>query len=560
MPTENLPEPLAVPDLRTLDQNEVDRNLALLIQLVQELNPAVDAKRGVVKDLLFGLSALLATAEQDVADKIIKSNSLLEIQANPALATDAIVDALLSNYRLTRLPATKATGSLTIYLNQPAVIALPAGAVFTYGTNTYVTDNAYTSRTSPADVLTTTDKLVTKVTTGVYAFTVGIVAATAGSAANIKRGTRLTPAINPSPYFSQAVVPADITSGGDAETNAALINRLYTGASTKAWSNRLNIDSLIRSDSRFSRILGVSIIGFGDQEMTRDQHSLWPGSMGGRADVYVRTQAQIASTILTKTATLVSKTDNGGIWQFSLSKAEVPGFYAVDKISQAGAIASAITGYAVQDDVRGYDTTGDDTNIPDIVNATEAAFSAYQTTTIRFLDTDTNTAELAENSSTRSYDVSVQFMPQIADIQNFLKSRQTIGPAGDVLVKAPIPCQVSISFDIELTANIATPNIPAIRNAVAAAVNGLAFGSKLSSSVVAAAVQPLLPVGAVFTNLEMAGQIRHADNTLTNLLASDVLAPTYDSTKPSTSLRTIGYFLLPIDVSVLIVTVDIPQV
>jgi hypothetical protein len=550
-------EPLTIPALSALDMAAVRNNQLLLAQLVQEAHPDVDVKQGTLYNLLFFLSAVLTTANQTIANQILQSMSLAAINSNPVLAVDTVVNNLLSNFQLTRLPGVPASGPLQIILSAPAVITIPQGAAYSAGGVNFVTDAAYTSRTDAYSVLTPTDRLITAVGNGTYAFTINVVAQTIGVAGNIARGTRFVPAVSPSPVFVQASALTNFSNGADQETNAQLVNRLYTGVASKAWSNRMTASAVLQSQLAFQQILGTSVIGYGDQEMIRDQHSIWPGSLGGRVDMYVRTQGPVASIVLSKKATLVGL---GGIWQFSLGRDEVPGFYDVSQINQAGTLSTTTIGYPITADTRSFDLTNFAQGTPDITTASEGAFSRYQTTTIQFHDTDTVVSSADVGVRTKTYDVLVRYLPLIAQVQDFLRQRSVMPPGGDVLVKAPIPLFVTISFNITLRPGAAQPSISVLQAAVARAVNGLGFGVQLTAAVLSAAISPLLPLGSVLSQVSMSGKLRHPDGQVDSLTASDVLVPVYSSAHPMTSQRTIGYFLAPSDVSITIATATDPQV
>jgi hypothetical protein len=553
-------QPLTIPDVFTLDAAAVRNNQLLLSQLVQEAYPNVDVKQGTLYNLLFFLSATLTTANQAVAGQLMQSMSLAAINANPALATDAVVNNLLSNFQLTRLPGVQASGPVQITLSSQVVMTIPQGTVYTANGVNFTTDAAYTTRTDPSTVLSVTDKLLTPVGNGTYVFTVNMTAQAVGAVGNLTRGTRLVPTVAPSPVFVQAQALTDFSNGVDQETNAQLVNRLYTGVALKAWSNRMNVPAMLQSQAGFRRILSTSVIGYGDQEMVRDQHSIWPGSLGGRVDLYVRTQGPVASVVLSKKATLVATATEGGIWQFSLGRDEVPGFYDVGQVAQAGTLSAIVPGYPITSDTRSFDLTNFPQDTPDIVVASEAGFSRYQTTTIRFNDTDTLVSAADVGTFTRTYDVLVRYMPLIDQVQDFLRQRGVAPPGGDVLVKAPVPLFITVSFNITLQPGVVQPSVSALQAAAAAAVNGLGFGVRLTAAVLSAAITPLLPPGSVLSQVSMTGKLRHPEGNIDTLNASDVLVPVYTASHPMTSQRTVGYFLTPSDVSIVVATATDPQV
>ena len=197
----------------------------------------------------------------------------------------------------------------------------------------------------------------------------------------------------------------------------------------------------------FPNIEDISIVGYGDAEMIRDQHWLFPLSGGGRTDLYLRSQQSTQAVSLVKTATLIDILTDGGVWQFSIARDDAPGFYEVSKILVRGA-DPVETGFAVTEDIRGLDLTGDDVYVPDLETVMEGVYSRYQASTIRFLDTSTPTAGLSINSSTQDYDVTAVTMPLVKPVQEFLGDRGVRNPAGDILVKAAIPCFLSLNVEL----------------------------------------------------------------------------------------------------------------
>lgn len=269
---------LNISDLSTLDQAVVQQNQALLAQLLQQLRPTIDTKRGTLYDYVLYLSAVLGTAAQAQVDAVRQANSLLAINTHPSLATPDVVDRLLSNYGLARRIGTVASGPIQIVLSQAAVITVPKGASFTANGMIFTTATAFTSRITAETVLSSTDRLLVAASNGTYTFTIMVQAQAVGVAGNISQGTRLTLPVTLSPYFLQAVAVADFAGGTNTESNAALMTRMTQGLGFQAWANRMTADVLLRNQPAFTNILGESIIGYGDAEMIRDQHSVWPGS------------------------------------------------------------------------------------------------------------------------------------------------------------------------------------------------------------------------------------------------------------------------------------------
>ena len=547
---------ITVSKLDELTTTDVEQALELVTQLVQESNPDLDVRRGVLHDLVLYYSAVLAAAKDEEISRVRRSLSLQEITADPTLADTTLVDAVLSNFRVTRKVGAQATGQITIVLDALIPVTITAGASFTALGQSFVTERAFAARTSAAAVVSTDDVVITDAGGGNYQFTINVVAAAVGAADTISRGTAFVVTSEP-PHFVSAAAAADFVQGTSVETNKELIDRLEAGIAAKAWSNRSTIEALIREQAAFEDVVAVSLVGMGDEEMLRDQHSLLPISYGGRTDVYVRSQALVGSTTKTITATLVDTNAVGGVWRFSVGKDDVPGFYDVSRVALLNAAATD-TGYEVILLDKSFDITGTGFK-PDIETAQEAAFSPFQTSSVEFIDTNTATAALTVGTATQDYSVTFRSMPLIKDIQDFLDGRGVRNPAGDVLVRGAVPCFMSVNFSLRKYAGASAPNTDAIRIAVATAVNKLGFIGELHASTIAEAVQGNLDSNVSIAKLDLFGRILRPDGSIRIIRDGDVLNVP-DEPALGVSGRTVAFLLDPADVGITIETVDAPTV
>lgn len=545
---------LAVTDLLTLDPNEVEQFRAAMVTMLQEYNPNIDLKRGPTQDLVVTPKAALDTATQANIDRIRQSSSLLQIQANPTLADTGVVDNLLSNYGLTRQAAAAASGPVTIVLSAMTATIIPTSLTFTINSRTYAPDQTYAGRTSSGSVSGPGDRLIVQVGSN-YVFTINVIDRATGAAGNASMGNAAVPSAAIT-SFIRAYVQADFTGGADAETNAELLANLQAGLAAKTWSNRATIAGMLQQ--QFPQILAVSITGFGDPEMLRDQHQIWPGSCGGRADLYVRTSEQWQIVSLTKTATLVSKIGSVGTWQFTVSRDNAPGYYVVDRVLLPTQDVTS-TGFAASLDTRALDLTPDATHayFPDLVNVIEGVYTRYQAATVQFVDTITNASSLTPNVSTASYTVLLRIQPNIADIQDWIGDRTRQPPNGDALVKAAVPCFTTVGFTLTVLTGT-TVSSAAVAAAVAAVVNEAGFAGSVAASTISAAVHTLLGAAVVsLTAFSLAGQVHRPDGTIISLSSSTAItAP--DDPANGLSSRTIVFFLEPTDVTVTIVYVAAP--
>lgn len=547
---------LEVRDLSALDPARVSDVQAKLTAILQEGFPSIQFSIGTVHSIVSHLAAVINTAVADENVEIYrKASSLLTIDDD---ADPEIVDALLSNYGITRRAGGAAIGDMTIVLSRLAPVTIPNGAVFEANGVTFVTEAAYAARISQATVVSETDRLLSPLGAGTYAFSIPIAAEEEGASGMLRRGDPLTPT-GTIPYFAAAYAESDFTGGVAEETNEDLVARQAEGLAVKTWSNRATNPALIRSQPAFEAILAISEIGYGDAEMTRDQHSLFPVSGGGRADIYIRAQELPQAITMTKTATLVDKTEDGGVWQFSLDLDDAPGFYEIERVVLSGD-PEETTSFEVTDLTRDFDmeTYASDLQ-PDLLTAEEAAFSRYQTAAVRFLDTATDTTDLTVYSDTQDYDVVARQMPLIAALQAFFLDRDTAPPTGDVLIRAAIPCFLSISFEIFKRPGQDDPDTTAITSALTGLVNNTGFPTELRASALIEVVHDSLLPGMALSSVDMFGRIVLPTGTTRYIRSNEVLTvPTLP--EHALSGRTAVFILDPRDVAITVRTADVSEV
>lgn len=550
---------LTVQKLSELSLDAVQQAQDFATQLVQEANPALDLRRGVIHDNVLALHAMLATATQENVDRVNRSTSLVQLLADPTLADDALVDQTAANYMVTRRVGTNATGHIAVVINANTSVTIANGLAFDAQGKVFVASGTFSSRTSLASIAGANDRLLTPLGDGTYVFTIEATAASTGSASQLRKNTMLFPQAT-IPHFVKAYAADDFSGGSDAETSTDLARRLQYGVAAKTFSGRTQMSATLRADSRFAGTVADSIIGFGDAEMLRDAHSVFPGSMGGRGDWYVRTAELPQRTTLTKTARLASidSATGYGIWELSIGSDDAPGYYDVVQVIP-GDVSNVAGTYAVLTDTRSVVTAGS-TFVPDITTAEEAAYSRYQASVVTFLDTDTSSAGLVVGTSTKTYSVTLRAMPLISEAQELANSRSARNYGGDILVRAPIPCFLRVSFDLETSPGVATPDTDAIKSALAQAVNRFGFTGKLPASYLAEVIHNVIGGDRVFLSaIDMFGCIRQPDQTLRYIRATDILNIPDDFTQ-AVSGRTTAFFLDPADVAITVSVANVPEV
>jgi hypothetical protein len=540
---------LQIASLSELDATKVDAMFATFTQYMQERHPEVELTRGVFHDLVLYFNSALNAAVQENIDRVRQSNSLLQISANPVLAEPELVDQVLSNYNLARDNGQRAVGEATIVLNFPTSTQISENITFSVDGVDFQPTTTFIALPPGASANNDDEREMVVVGDGTYAVNILMQAVDVGVAGNVRRGATFVPDFVPN-NMSQAFAAVDFVNGADPATNADYIARLPAGLAAKTIGSRASYAATIRNQSEFSNIPHLSILGCGDPEQQRDQHSLFPISGGGKIDIYCQTHYAAQEREHLLEAVYIGEGINGTIWQVTLERDTAPGFYEVSKVTKP--LANNHTGYAILEDIRGADLSDVDF-VPDVVDTAESAYTRYQTAVVRFEDTDTPPTGLTPSVARARYTVTTRSLPLIADIQDFLGSRENRTRAADVLVKAAIPCFTKIAFEIRKDSATATIDTDAIKTAVVDAIRQVGFSGQLHASIISGVVHRYLTGRQAVSAVDMFGRIRRPDGTVTYIRDNTLLEIPDDPGRLVTG-RTTAFLVAPEDVSISLVS------
>jgi hypothetical protein len=538
--------------INELSAESVQQSEAFLIQFLQDQYPSMDLTEGrVLRNLLIRPAAIFHALNQTNIDQLRQSMSLMAIEANPTIATESTVDAVLSNYRVTRDQGAKATGKLVIVIRELVATTINADSVFIADGLSFTNPISFVGVTSQSVITDDTNRLITKRTDGYYCFVIDVEAADVGPQYEVRRNTRFT-SVNTIPNLIDVYALDNFSGGRSQESNQDLIQRFQLGISPKVFSGRTQIEALMRETA--VGLKQLSIIGFSDPEMQRDRHNLFAISTGGKADIYAQTAANPVETILTKQAVLVDAENS--IWQISLGRDDAPGFYKVISILPENS-SLADSSYEILSEVRGLDLTPDGSYFtPEVFSLIEGAYSRYQTAVIRFVDTrpiGDGTSSSSSSSSgpvtvLRNYSVHMLAMPNMKELQDLSNTRSVRSPQADYLVRAPIPIFCTIDMTINYVFDSDIPDINTVKQALADRVANLGFDmGQLPASIVFEAVQgAVAPRGTLtISPLDMLGIMRKPTGELVQLRSSNALIVPDLPEEEITSRTTLFY--LPVD-------------
>lgn len=537
--------PLEISKLDELDSATVDRMFDLFTQYMTEKHPDVELTRGVFHDLVLYFNAALNAAVRENVERVLQSNSLLQINANPALAEPELVDQVLSNYNLARDGGKRAVGEATIVLNLPVVTSISNNITFSADGVEFQPTMTFIAVPPGSPASNDDEREMIPVGDGTYAVNILLQAVEIGVSGNIRRGTTLIPDFVPN-NMRDAFASVDFVSGAEPSNNADYLAKLSQGLAAKTTGGRVSYAATIRNQAAFANIPHISVLGCGDPEQQRDQHGLFPISGGGRIDIYCQTHYAAQEKEHLLEAVYIGEGTIGTRWQVVLTRDTAPGFYEVTRIVKP--LDKTSTGYEIVRDERGWDLSDID-HVPDIVNTAESAYTRYQTAVIQFEDTDTVSTGLVVNQSRAYYTVTTVSLPLIDDVQDFLSGRDVRNRATDVLVKAAVPCFTKINFTIRKESTTLAIDTDAIKLALVEEIQKIGFSGQLHSSIINGVAHRYLSGRQAVSAIDMFGRIRRPDGGVQYIRDNTMLRIPDDPGRMVTG-RTTAFLVGPDDISI----------
>lgn len=467
-------------DYSALDPDLVAVARARVLGFLSAARQGVDPNAGLIGSLLGEiLAAGLAAVDQRV-DAYRQSGSLAQAAADPAAFDAAALDALASNFRLTRASGRRASGRVSLVVRALVPVSVPSGFVFQSGGATFAATQAFAGRVSQDQVVADSDRLIVPTGDGRYSFTIDVTATADGPVGAVVRGTAMIPQA-PLVGVVEAYAADDFSGGASEETNAELLARALTGTSGRGPANRVGVTAALTQDATVGPLLSaVSVIGFGDEEQTR-YHGLRPIAHGGRADVYVRPTGGPVDVTYALTAVLSEKAGVEDLYALSLGVTEFGGGYSVVRVADGPAAG------ATEFEVRTLTRSWQPDETVDVETAAEAVYSALQTAAVVFAVPPT-AAAVGEQLTVY---VTVRRAPGVLESAALLGAAGVRPTAGDVLVRAAVPCRVRLAVRVDTPPNRAVDE-SAVAAAAADVVNDTAFTGHLYASRLTQAVNAAL--------------------------------------------------------------------
>lgn len=474
--------------LTTITQEKFDQAEAMVIGLLRDAMPLLDLRRGtVLRDLLVRPAAAFYALEADRLTKAQATRSLALMAESPDLATADDVNAVLSNFAMTRRAGMKAQGAARIVVAYDRAYTVDAGTVLrTLDGLEFACDITYTAKSSPDPLDRAQLKLWPAADGESYYFDLPLVAADVGVSYQLRAGTALNFRAT-FDGFVAATALGDFVGAADAETLEALMARLPYAISHRSLESRASIDAILRSPEHgnFDDVLqDVGVQGYGDDAQLRDKHNAMGVAMGGKVDVYVRTFNQPVYVTLEKVGTLIAP----NTYRIDISADDAPGFYAVRAVTDAESSVSpalefgqlpAVGSYDVTD-VRAYASLQQTKHDVDPANGiVETAYTSLQRATLIV-------NEVAASENSKRFKVQLYVAPRLAEIQAYVDSHQVANVKADYLVRCPPICLVGLRVRVVRMPGAAALDVDAMKARIADYVNGRSFVAQLTVSEIVA--------------------------------------------------------------------------
>lgn len=432
-----------------------------------EYNRTADVTPGsVLHELVVKSLANAQLQFSEEIDKLKQGKTIVEALAATGDTYHEAIEKIASNFDTVRNQGQKSSGSLKLTVNVNKTYFFPAGFSFSQpglGFD-YVAAKTYSANdTGEADLLL-------KQEGGLYYIIFPVEGMALADEANVSNGAKFilsTP--GGLPEFVEATAYGNFTNGQSKETDRELIARFKTGMSAKNLLSSVSINAALRDVA--PGFQEASVVGIGDPELDRNKHNLFGISMPGMADVYVRTANSVATRTVSLVANKLTSGPNIGRWQLYFGANIVPGFYRIISIVQSrgdflGTQQLLSTSYGV-----------DTTVIPranTVPTVKDARFTRYQTCSVLF--------NYISAAASAVFDVTVEHMPHLAEAQALFLADKTRVPGADYLVKAVVPCNVSLSLKLHRRSATQEVDVAGIRRDIFKYVNGLPIGASLSAS------------------------------------------------------------------------------
>lgn len=512
-------------------QDTVNRLTAFINQNYTDIETGPGS---VINELLIKLAATVHNEQYNYINFLSQANTVNSVLASAEDTYSPAIDFLASNYNTVRSDGIKAKGKLKITVANSYGIGVYEGTEFfqsSLGLSYFPVQNF---TITPGEIITA-DQLPLRENNGLYFFIMDVEAAETGPQYQISSGTVLslknaTDIVG----FVKAEAYGNFSTGKSPETDKELI------AKFKANLGSTRFESAVGITNRFSREFPgfqyLSICGANDNEMTRSKQNALGLSTFGKADVYVRSSLGPEIKFFEKEAKKIAD----GTWEMLISNYDVPGFYQIKSITPI--VNDVNIGGTLVFKLPEFDYAiypGERNN--EINNKIDARFTKYQTAKVIFSYNDIGKVAINQKEL---FNVQVTYQPNILEMQDMLLRDDYRIACADYLVKAVVPCMVSLKLNLvkkRPTDTYESLNLQQLKKDLFNYINTIPIGQDLQASSIINICHNY-DIRRVDLPIEMTGVIFAPDGSIIELENDDLLSIPQELSKGVTS-KTTAFFI-----------------
>jgi hypothetical protein len=483
--------------------------------------PNADIAPGtVLSELVVKMAATIQNPIMNDIASLNQANSVITALDSATPTFSPIIDNIASNYSVVRSQGLTSAGNVKVVVNTSNNLYIDAGFSLTQPVLNlkFVTPAGYrvsTSPTSPNDIT-----LHQIGSSSQYYFILPVQAVAPGSQYKIPDQTALTLTPGSSLFgFVTANAIGNFTDGAPIEDDKALISRFRSGMTHKTLLSRDSI--FYRVKELYPTLRDVSIITSNDAEMTRSKQNIFGISTLGFVDVYINSSFGLSTTTL---KLLGTKTDTA-TWEISFGVNDAAGFYKIISILPSNTQTIGSLSFTSNFD---YKTSGySQVNL--VNNKYEARFTKYQTADVVVTydeTTITNPSGPVPVGSQQYFDILVSHQPNIKDIQDFILSNDNRIACADYLVKAALPCFVTVNLKLIRKDPFIDFPVDLLKQDIFNYINGLSFGESIQASTIIKLCHEYAIKG-VQLPITLTGDIFSDHSTVTRITSNLQYLPSY---------------------------------
>ena len=494
------------------------------------------APGSVINELVIKLAASLQNNQYNSISSLSQGQAISQVLASSEDTYNPTIDLIASNYNAARNQGTYSTGNIQVYVNSPGNYTISSTLQFIQPTLqlTYKVNNSY--RISSTPNITAGDlQLFTEGNS--YYFILPVTATSVGYSSQVSSGTVFSTLVPDTiSGFVSARAYGNFTSALPIQTDKQLVSTFKNKLGSSRFESPAGIAN--RLAAQYQTFQMLSVCGANDEEMLRSKNNSFGISTFGMADVYLRNCIGVETYAASVTGTKIGN----NTWKIKLDNSYCAGFYTVFSIIPD---SSQLTGGTLPITNVSYGYRTFESSINNVINNyKDARFTKYQTAEITFTYAETPAASL---NGTANFIVSAYYQPNIGDIQDLVSSSDERLACADYLIKAALPCFVSLDISLVLSNPNDTYdslNLNQLKQDIFTYINTIPFGGSVHASNIVKICHNY-NISRVELPINMKGKILCNDGTTLTITGTDNLEiPTNIplGVSPKTAQFFINYF------------------